>query len=175
MNTRIHRERMVRCSDGELREIVTTQAHAHSDNEMSAAWRELRLRGIADVPNANTRGQAGASELPTRWLTFYAWWTPIAEALRLKRLLTAGAFTSAAATFLLLVVPACVLWYGLRRRRLWGYRLNLVVLGYELVAGVLYSVERLHSPRGAAMVLLIMLLWVVPNYVYFKKRADLFS
>ena len=69
---------------------------------------------------------------------------------------------------------------GLHRRRLWGWRLNWVVLFTE---AVLYPLTRLRdSLNGPELLgflfggwLVIGLIWVWPNYIYFKKRRALFN
>jgi hypothetical protein len=135
MNERIYRERMLARSDEELREIVGTRAAEQTDEALAAAWRELRVRGITEVPGADARGLTASdtADLPTRWLTFYTYFLPFSAAVRCLRQLLQGMPSSAAVTFVFLLLPISILAYGLHRRRYWGYRLNLFFLAADLI------------------------------------------
>jgi hypothetical protein len=174
MNERICRETMRRRSDDELREIVRGRATDTSDEALAAAWRELRVRGITHVAGAvgSVRVRGEAPELPTAWLTFYAYIGPIGAALNCVGGVLRGDLAHAALMLVFVLVPLTIIAYGLLRRHMWGYRLNMLFFAVDL-AGVIPV--GLRSLTAAIAFLIIMLAWIVPNYVYFKKRIHLFN
>ncbi|MCU1283463.1 MAG: hypothetical protein JWM53_7009 [bacterium] len=174
MNKHLYRDWMLARTDEELREIVRRRAAEQSDEAIAAAWNELRIRGITGVPGADARALAvsDAADLPTRWLTFYTYFLPTGAAVRCLRQLLQGAPTNAAITFVSLLLPFSVLAYGLYRRRLWGYRLNILFLAVDLVGCALVG---LRQPLAGAVLVGFVLLLTWANYVYFKKRIHLFT
>jgi hypothetical protein len=170
----IYRARMLARSDDELRELVTRGAAEQNAAALAAAVRELRIRGITEVPGADPHDLAvsGAADLPTRWLTFYTYFLPISAAVRCLRQLLQGAPSSAAVSLVFLLLPFSVLAYGLARRRLWGYRLNLLFMATDLVGCAILVLRR---PLAGCVLVGFMLLLTWPNYVYFKKRIHLFT
>jgi hypothetical protein len=75
--------------------------------------------------------------------------------------------------------------YGLQKRRLWAWRLNWVIIGLRWIY---ISVRLAHAGKtslfnepnfiaGYLLFLLFLLgiVWVWPNYVYFRKRRILFQ
>ena len=74
----------------------------------------------------------------------------------------------------LLLLHGC-LFFGLHRRRLWGWQLNWCVLAVE---ALLYPLTLGLSDDAGMMLLPIVILslvWVLPNAIYFKKRQHLFT
>lgn len=130
------------------------------------------------------RVKTGAQDkrLGTAWLTFYVY-----GRLPLGILLTVAEYTSFRAlyadepvtrsvgtvivgfTLLLLVF----LFIGLHLRKLWGWWLNWFVLVYDLV---LRSFEKADDPAMFVGLLVVLgLIWLLPNAIYFGKRRCLFS
>jgi len=70
--------------------------------------------------------------------------------------------------------------YGLDRRRRWGWRLNWIIIVWESfyfilsnLTGEIGSFE--FGVQFMIRFILIGLVWILPNYIYWKKRATLFN
>lgn len=64
------------------------------------------------------------------------------------------------------------LFWGLKERKLWAYKMNFVVLIAETV---LRPLERANDMIEFVIFIAIFgLLWLLPNWIYFKKRKYLF-
>jgi hypothetical protein len=68
---------------------------------------------------------------------------------------------------------ANLLFIGLHRMTLWGWRLNWVVLALEVLLRPLDRAESLSHYLLFAIA--GFFLWFIPNAIYFKKRRHLFS
>jgi len=111
-----------------------------------------------------------AKTVPLRWFKFYVY---VRIPLGIVVGLTELAHAPNAPTQVLLAASLGVLLalaIGLSRRRTWGWQLNWVVLGLEVILRPLQ--------QGSHFVPLVsgaFLLWFLPNAVYFWKRRDLFT
>jgi len=111
-------------------------------------------------------------DLPLNWFNFYTYFRlPVGVALEFFGILITGNYTD-----LIIMVPMAIfvglVILGLHRRRLWGLRLNWLLLIMEAFSFPL----RVHTiiPYDG-MFIIAVILWVVPNVIYFEKRRDLFS
>lgn len=112
---------------------------------------------------------------PTRWLTFYTYWGPATALLHLLHVLRGGRLQEAAVWAVLVFAPLAVLAFGLRERRYWAYQLNVLLLVVDVFASVRFTMFAYGSLIPLAFSLGFALAWVVPNYVYFRKRIHLFT
>ena len=119
--------------------------------------------------------------LPTQWLKFYTnvripfgilytlFVLPPAVAHETSRIVAVVniALTGAGVTLLLF------LFFGLRRRRAWGWRLNWVVLVLETLT---FPIQRTSDATSAICFFCVVLVcWFWPNAVYFRKRRSMFE
>ena len=112
----------------------------------------------------------GKGELPLSWFNFYVYFRlPAGIVLSFLLLFLGGPI---AVLNLINIVIGGSLFWGLKERKLWAYEMNFVVLILEALA---YSVGK--SSNAAVFVIFFIifsLLWVLPNWIYFKKRKYLF-
>ena len=120
--------------------------------------------------------------LPIRWLNFYVYVRiPAGIVLSLPYALVAIAmyaddYTTGVRSLILTLFDVCVsvfLFIGLHRRRLWGWRLNWIVMVLEVL------LRPLERAENAIMYFFFLaagaLFWFLPNAIYFKKRRCLFG
>lgn len=107
--------------------------------------------------------------LPFNWFEFYVYFRIPAGLIFIviSFILTPDIFLMINAILLV------ILFRGLKNRTLWGWRLNFAVL----------VLEALFMPMGLAtstisypwMVVIVGLIWTLPNWIYFLERKHLFS
>ena len=66
-----------------------------------------------------------------------------------------------------------LLFIGLHKRKLWGWRLNWVSLGLEVFLVPLGRTENIVT--YVIFVAALICVWFVPNAIYFEKRRHLFT
>jgi hypothetical protein len=110
-------------------------------------------------------------QLPTRWLTWVQYSTPIGAAFQVLNLLFLQTYMAAGATFALELVPAVALGWGLRKRRYWAYQLNWLFLG----AAVLQAGWRCLFGKLSLLGCVIVLVYVLANLRYFRRRRHMFT
>ena len=119
--------------------------------------------------------------LPMQWFKFY---TYVRIPLGILYVLFVAPFQIAQATSrtvaAVIVAIAAVdvvlllfLFFGLHRRRLWGWRLNWFVLALETLLFPLLGVRDVTSM--ITMFLVALALWFWPNATYFRERKDAFT
>ena len=112
---------------------------------------------------------------PTKWLTFYNYlWIPINALVGF--FLALGMFESnlGIAIFLLVFsILQCLVVYGLHIRKLWAWKWNWVILiatyCFALIPTQATAAEFIGRLLGATII------WMVPNYIYWKRRKHLFQ
>jgi hypothetical protein len=173
------RGRMAALTDDELLRVVTIEAQDYRTEAIDIAWAELRRRGIEapsprDVERIQQRDTEERRNAPLqkiRWLKFYIFFIAVDLVgavyffIRDVRLLSAGWLISRSCQLGLLgfLLP------GMIRRKGWAYYLNWLYL-----AVTVYTM----STRSSAVwwsLPLYSLVWAVPNFIYFRKRRQLFS
>lgn len=174
------RDRMSKLSNDELVTIVKIDFHNYREEVLEIVKEELKKRNIEEVDTDKVEElrKSKLEEVPIGWLKFYNYW-----------LIPGGMF------FNLIIAPLTIqiehtgimfifglIWsillafllYGLHKRRLWGWKLNWVVL---VIGLLLYPLK--YYTRGAifyfVVLILGVLIWGLPNYIYFKKRRHLFT
>lgn len=112
----------------------------------------------------------GRGDLSLSWFNFYVYFRLPAGIVVSFMFLFFGGLT----TFFNLMDIAVIgtLFWGLKERKLWAYKMNFVVLIAETI---LRPLERVSDITGFIMsVILFGLIWLLPNWIYFKKRKYLF-
>lgn len=134
--------------------------------------------------NDGTNEQEHASpkaELPTKWLSFEMVFLGLGCLMAFVGLSVAAVHGFDPRANALLVLVAAfngALAYGLEERRLWGWRLNWVFVGMSWFVPVLCTVEahfRFGLPGSLTGLLVLAVIWVWPNCIYFRKRLILFQ
>jgi len=163
---------------GKLKEIGASNTKSLSRNRISkpASRDPMKLHAGATI---NTE-----QKLPTRWLSFYTYvYLPFGivnayaqELARYDRLVERGyaphidPMTFVLPTIISIFTLALI--YGLHRRCLWAWFLNLISIGLFTFIAPLSSTRS----TGGYVVAVILLagVFALPNYLYFKKRRSLF-
>jgi hypothetical protein len=119
--------------------------------------------------------------ISTVWLNFYGYvripfgvliWT-MQSIPEVFRFYPSGAAFLTLALFALYLCIFISLFIGLHRRHLWGWRLNWFALIFEVLVVALNGAEDAIS--FFISLIIWVLVWIVPNAIYFKKRRFLFS
>ena len=112
----------------------------------------------------------GKGNLSLSWFNFYVYFRLPAGIVLSFLLLFSGGLSG----FLNLIdiVIIGMLFWGLKERKLWAYRMNFFALVAETV---LRPLGRTSDMSGYIIfVIMAGLLWLLPNWIYFKKRKYLF-
>lgn len=121
-----------------------------------------------------------AASLGTKWLRFWTYFSlPMGGALGLLLSMTVPKLG-------VILVPYAVLqfWaaYGLHHRRLWAWRWNWALVVAAFVTMSIPTPVPGAYHRGADLAIqftiklaIVGLIWMWPNYVYWRKRRPLFS
>lgn len=71
------------------------------------------------------------------------------------------------------IIFASFIFYSLRRRLLLGWRLNWILLIGETL---MVPIDKTNSTDTYFMIMVLLgLVWFLPNYIYFKKRRYYFN
>jgi hypothetical protein len=165
-------KRFAGLSDDQLIAIVGKDRDDYAEEALELAWHELHERGIeraavegASRPGPEERVALRPAALGEGWLDLYA---ALAGVSAIGSPLAAVILGSHLTWLLMLQLPLSALQgavaYGLRKRRLWGWRLNWALLVVVPAASLL-----LRPTSGV-----LALVWSVLNGVYFAKRRRLF-
>lgn len=133
----------------------------------------------------NAKGMTSSNELPSRWLKFYVYvflpfriFTSFVPTLaQYDKLIEAGYKVELSPlTFVPTIIWdifICFVIYGLYKRRHWAWICNWIFMAIM----VLMSPIDFQKSFGAYIVavILLSLIFFLPNYFYFKKRRSLFS
>ena len=174
--------RVSNLSDDELLKMVHVDFANYREEAIIIAKDELKNRNIKGIEETKKEElqRKCTVDLPVSWIKFYNYWLipgavfrnlviiPFTQEIKYgipsNTLFIIGLICS---------IPLFFLFIGLRKRRLWGWKLNWVIL----VAGVLLIPL---DYAGTVIIYLIgvvfgLLVWFLPNYFYFKKRRPLFA
>jgi len=120
---------------------------------------------------------ADLNQLSIRWLKFWIYYRLTIWAILVmiqsfswifgEELILLGTINLIFAVFLLIIST------GLHMRRLWAWKLNWIVLGWDAIIFPLNYYQTLISLSIALVA--IVVIWAWPNFVYFQKRRILFS
>ena len=166
------------------KESINTPSKRDSEyfeNQKKEAW----VATNNNRHSVSSQPQPQPSSLSTRWLTFYTYvflsfsvfWTFVPTFAEIDRLSERGIESQINPTlFTLLLCEAtfkCFTIYGLIQRKYWGWVCNWILLGM----GVVFSPASFNKEFGSYIVTVGLLLgvWFLPNFFYFKKRRCLFN
>ena len=127
-------------------------------------------------PETSVRTNVTTYSHGTKWLKFWNYFSlPVGGILGLLISLGDPALW-------IILVPISILQfivaYGLHYRRLWAWQWNWVLV---VITYITMSIPRVYSNGGDFIIQFVIqaviggLIWMWPNYVYWKKRRDLFS
>lgn len=176
------KEKVSNLSDDELLKIVHIDSSDYREEALIIAKDELKKRNIRGIDGAKKEElqRKTTVDLPLSWMEFYNYWLiPVAifKNLVIIPLTQETKYGIPSDTLfimgLIISIPLVFLFIGLRKRRLWGWKLNWFIL----VAGVLLNPLNIAEDviiylAGVAFGFLV---WFLPNYIYFKKRRRLFA
>jgi hypothetical protein len=125
------------------------------------------------------RAQAETKRLGTKWLTFCIVGLPVGGVLGLLMSITAPLVG-------IIVMPVSVLQlvvaYGLHRRKLWAWRWNWILILVSYLAMSMPTPSVGSSGSGGELLTLFILklilgglIWIWPNFIYWRKRKVLFN
>jgi len=132
-----------------------------------------------DVKAANSRKR------PTRWLWFYTYvylpfgvLTSFAPALAEYDKLGEAGYqielnSIIFAPIVVFDIFVCFLIYGLHKRRYWAWMCNWIYLGIFVLLNS--AISKQSWEVYFVTVILLSLIFFLPNYIYFKKRRSLFN
>lgn len=168
------RNRIINLSDDDLLKLVKIDYADYTEEALKIAEEEIKKRKISDMGEEKIE-ELSKQEIPIKWLNFYTYFRlPAGVVLGLIQAFVIGESKVIFLSIILSLLPIFV-FIGLRNRRLWGWKLNWVLLGLEALAFPL-QLEQVDSiSLYLVFIVLICLVWVLPNYIYFKKRRHLFS
>jgi hypothetical protein len=163
--------RFQRLSEDELLAVVGKDREAYTEDAIRLAWIELRRRGIESMPAMRARpamteepAQAPSRELGTKWIGVYAAIVgPLAVLGPLVQLVLGTSGAEVVAAQMPLAGLGVAVAYGVLKRRAWGWYVNWLLLVLTAGAGLL---------TGAGFGIIV--LWCVPNGIYFARRRHLF-
>jgi len=121
------------------------------------------------------------SGIPVRWLNFYIYGRiPLGILFSISFLMEIiDHMTKINLPFLYLtiitvdIIFSIALFIGLHKRKLWSWKLNWFVLGLEVITRPLFQTTNFNEYVIISGILIVV--WFLPNLVYFKKRKTLFS
>jgi hypothetical protein len=184
------KEQILNKTDEELVLIANSTSSEYRQEVIDYAKEELQKRGAMNISTEKAQEiieQRGEERLkgwikekekglPIKWLWFYIYVRlPFSFLLTLISIFFIPDLAVRVITLIITTPFAilCVLVFvGLHKRRIWGWKLNWVLIGFEMVLLVFREAETASS---SIPIFLSVILWVVPNSIYFSKRRILFS
>lgn len=121
----------------------------------------------------------------TKWLRFWTYVNlPLTGGLGVLvgiALLSQAFWLGAALVLVSLLYLAAA--FGLHKRRHWGWQLNWVTIAINALNGIIpNSLESFSDPLEARVLgemavraVVVLLIWVLPNLIYWRKRRSLFT
>ncbi len=171
------KEKIINKSDEELVLIAGSTTDDYLQEVIDYAKEELQKRGAENLSASKAQEiieqrevELGYSSMekgfPIRWLTFYIFVRlPVGLAFSAMSLVINVTFVSIAIASPLILL-SIIVFIGLRKRSLWGWKLNWVLLCMEAISMIL---------SAHAIGLVLAVLWLITNGIYFNKRRILFS
>lgn len=128
---------------------------------------------IGLIVYAVKRAQKDHSNLGMAWYSFYTnVRLPLSLVFEIIYLINLKTVTQFLFIFVVMALQITTI-IGLSKKKYWGWNVNLFLLFIECIAAPFITGK---NPAQIIVKLLIMtFFWFIPNYVYFKKRLNLFS
>lgn len=171
------KEKISGMSDENLLKMIKIDFAEYREEAIELAKKELENRNIqlaskAEVEELVKRlGQEEKEKIPEKWLNLYTYFRIPLSILR--DLILIVKYPSYNVPYIIFDVVLLYLFFGLHKRRLWGWKLNWIVL---MVSTLLCPLDLDKSGNNYFFYLVILsLVWLLPNCIYFKKRRHLFS
>lgn len=119
------------------------------------------------------------TDMPMQWFKFYAYISiPLGLLISLILIFTLSGFAGWI-TFVNIILLGA-LFYGLYHRKLWAWYLNFPILIIEGFSKAFNTTRRgavdydFTDGVGWVIFIVVTLVWVIPNWIYFAKRKHLF-
>lgn len=133
---------------------------------------ERRTRLTVTLTQPVGTASSALTELPTNWLSFWIIVRLFLDgSIRLIGAFTVGDVLSGG-TLLVTAAFLIAVGVGLRKRRLWAWKANFIVIFADWFLQPLGNTLNPHPYLYDVAV--CGLIWVWPNFVYFRKRRRLF-
>ncbi len=184
------KEQILNKSDEELAIIANSTSDEYREEVINFAKEELQKRGAINISpeeaqeiieqreDEQLKGWIKKKEkgLPIRWLLFYTYTRlPAYLIWNLTLIFIMTELTERVIT-LIIYVPIAILSIlviiGIHKRRIWGWKLNWVLLAVESILLVFSGVG---TDASIAYTANLGFFWFLINYFYFSKRRILFS
>ena len=119
--------------------------------------------------------------IPIRWLDFYTYgkipFVVLILIISFINILVNYSKVNNPLLYLFLIIfeiiIAIVLFIGLHKRRLWGWKFNWFALFFEVLTITIPIANNVNE--YLIIVCVFLVIWFLPNFIYFKKRKMLFS
>jgi hypothetical protein len=164
-------------NDKQIKQIAECELKSYLTNNELEDWqvyysKERIVNGVL----TNKLFNEGKGNLSLSWFNFYInFRLPLGIILGILSMITFITLGEGILFILVLVteiVLAVILFWGLRSRELWAYKMNFVILVLETLLMPL----RFDGFMGWFIGFIILVIgWLLPNWIYFKKRKYLFS
>jgi hypothetical protein len=187
--------RVVPVTRDEILPLLANSNVAGSEVALAALDGQEDIASRADTADtcagsgSRTGGTEQQKQLPIKWLVVYTYGLiPVAIVLSLAYVVAAlaGLDTSLfqdvgasppgsfALVRIALMLPLRVVQFiGLHRRRMWGWYLNYIVLVLGVLLGSSRWAEDVETYMGGVAIGVIV--WLLPNAIYFNRRKHLFG
>lgn len=111
-------------------------------------------------------------KLKTKWFNLYLYFVlPAIAVLSLFQIKKIGYIEAYLALYVILIITAI---FGLYRRKLWGWNLNWIIIVMYTASLTSLVTNKTKIPYWILLVIKIIV-WFLPNLIYFKRRKQLFS
>ena len=175
-------------SNDELQRLVYIENSDYKPEAVSIATQELQRRNVPklsdiEIDTLCTRlgikrlalepaSSQATSTLSMKWFQFYTYFRlPIGALVSFLEILVMEEYVFGLITLFDFILMTAVFW-GLHKRRLWGWRLNF---GFLILHALFFPLQSTSGIPYIFQLGAIIAVWVVPNIIYFEKRRHLFT
>ncbi len=125
----------------------------------------------------NNRTIQQEKEKSLLWFNFYVYFRlPAGIVVSIVSLFSAEVVTLLAALLALInIAVSGILFWGLKERKLWAWKMNFAVLVFDtIVFPFAKDADTVTIIELIVYVVIVGIFWLLPNWIYFKKREYLF-
>lgn len=151
---------------------------ADSQSREKASSSKTTGKGAGRDSNHAANKEHSTPQLPMNWFKFYVYVRiPLGILFNLPFAFPhIGDIHFVEPLGILLIAVLIALLVGLHRRTIWGWNLNLWILGAEVILVPLGTTHAQGHIINALPFMVVMFgIWWLPNYLYFNKRKQLFT